>query len=227
MDKKLVAFFFLGQILSIASAGVAMLWSAGRIDWWPAWAVMAVWLVWFTVEDITLLRFNPGLMAERLIPPKDAKSWDSAILSILRLTQLARYIVAGFDQRYGWTNDFPLTAQIIALTVCVLSTALFFWAMISNAFFSQVVRIQFDRSHTVATGGPYRYVRHPAYISTILYELALSTLLASWWAIIIGGLCAILLILRTAFEDRTLQTELNGYADYSSQVRYRLIPGIW
>jgi protein-S-isoprenylcysteine O-methyltransferase Ste14 len=227
MDKKLVAFFFLGQILSIASAGVAMLWSAGRIDWWPAWAVMAVWLVWFTVEDITLLRFNPGLMAERLIPPKDAKSWDSAILSILRLTQLARYIVAGFDQRYGWTNDFPLTAQIVALTVCVLSTALFFWAMISNAFFSQVVRIQFDRSHTVATGGPYRYVRHPAYISTILYELALSTLLASWWAIIIGGLCAILLILRTAFEDRTLQTELNGYADYSSQVRYRLIPGIW
>jgi protein-S-isoprenylcysteine O-methyltransferase Ste14 len=227
MDKKLVAFFFLGQILSIASAGVAMLWSSGRIDWWPAWAVMAVWLVWFTVEDITLLRFNPGLMAERLIPPKDAKSWDSAILSILRLTQLARYIVAGFDQRYGWTNDFPLTAQIVALTVCVLSTALFFWAMISNAFFSQVVRIQFDRSHTVATGGPYRYVRHPAYISTILYELALSTLLASWWAIIIGGLCAILLILRTAFEDRTLQTELNGYADYSSQVRYRLIPGIW
>jgi protein-S-isoprenylcysteine O-methyltransferase Ste14 len=227
MDKKLVAFFFLGQILSIASAGVAMLWSAGRIDWWPAWAVMAVWLVWFTVEDITLLRFNPGLMAERLIPPKDAKSWDSAILSILRLTQLARYIVAGFDQRYGWTNDFPLTAQIVALTVCVLSTALFFWAMISNAFFSQVVRIQFDRSHTVATGGPYRYVRHPAYISTILYELALSTLLASWWAIIIGGLCAILLTLRTAFEDRTLQTELNGYADYSSQVRYRLIPGIW
>jgi protein-S-isoprenylcysteine O-methyltransferase Ste14 len=61
----------------------------------------------------------------------------------------------------------------------------------------------------------------------ILFELALSTLLASWWALIAGGLCAILLILRTALEDRTLQAELPGYADYARQVRYRLLPGIW
>jgi protein-S-isoprenylcysteine O-methyltransferase Ste14 len=99
--------------------------------------------------------------------------------------------------------------------------------MASNAFFSQVTRIQLDRGHTVIKGGPYRYVRHPAYISMILFELALSTLLASWWAIIAGGLCAVLFILRTDFEDRTLQTELTGYVDYSRQVRYRLIPGIW
>jgi protein-S-isoprenylcysteine O-methyltransferase Ste14 len=61
----------------------------------------------------------------------------------------------------------------------------------------------------------------------ILFELAMSTLLASWWAIIAGGLCAILLILRTALEDRILQTELTGYVGYARQVRYRLLPGIW
>jgi len=227
MNTKLIALYILDQILGIVGMGVALFWSAGRFDWWPAWAAIAVWLAFYTAMDILLLRFNPNLMAERLAPPKGAKTWDRAILSILRLTQLVRYILAGLDQRYGWTGGFPLAAQITGLTVCVLSYALLAWAMVSNTFFSQIVRIQSDRGHTVATDGPYRYVRHPAYIGMILFELAMATLLASWWAIIAGGLCAILLILRTALEDHTLQAELTGYADYARQVRYRLLPGIW
>ena len=227
MNTKLIALYILDQILSIAGMGVALFWSAGRIDWWPAWAAIAVWLAWFTAMDILILRFNPDLMAERLAPPKGAKTWDRAILSILRLTQLVRYILAGLDQRYGWTGDFPLAAQIAALTVCVLSYALLAWAMASNTFFSQIVRIQSDRSHAVATDGPYRYVRHPAYVGMIVFELAMSILLASWWALIASGLCAILLILRTALEDRTLQAELTGYINYARQVRHRLLPGIW
>ena len=181
MDTKLIALYILDQILSVVGMGVAVFWSAGRIDWWPAWAAIAVWLAFFTATDIIIFRFNPELMAERLAPPKGAKTWDRAILSILRLTQLVRYILAGLDQRYGWTGDFPLAAQIAALTVCVLSYALLAWAMASNTFFSQIVRIQSDRSHAVATDGPYRYVRHPAYVGMILFELAMSTLLASLW----------------------------------------------
>ena len=227
MDTKLIALYILDESLGIVGMGVALFWSAGRIDWWPAWAAIAVWLAFFTATDIIIFRFNPKLMAERLAPPKGAKTWDRAILSILRLTQLVRYILAGLDQRYGWTGDFPLAAQIAALTVCVLSYALLAWAMASNTFFSQIVRIQSDRSHAVATDGPYRYVRHPAYVGMIVFELAMSILLASWWALIASGLCAILLILRTALEDRTLQAELTGYVDYVRQVRHRLLPGIW
>jgi protein-S-isoprenylcysteine O-methyltransferase Ste14 len=227
MNKKTIALYFLDQFLSILGMGVALFWSAGRMDWWPAWAAIAVWLVWFTAMDIVILRFNPDLMAERLSPPKGAKSWDRAILSLLRLTQLARYILAGLDLRHGWTGNFPLAAQLAALAVCILSIALFTWALASNTFFSQIVRIQSERGHTVATGGPYRYVRHPSYLGLILFDLALSALFASWWALAAGGLCAILIILRTALEDRALQAELTGYADYARQVRYRLLPGIW
>lgn len=227
LNPKLVMLYFLGEILSLAGAGVAMFWSAGRIDWWSAWAVIGVWVVWFSAVDGIMLRFNPDLMLERMSPPRDAKAWDRAILSIVRLIELARYILAGLDQRYGWTVGFPLTAQIAALAVCLLSTPLFAWAIASNAYFSQVVRIQSDRGHAVAKSGPYRYIRHPGYTATILFELALSTLLASWWAIFAGGVCAILFILRTALEDRTLQAELAGYKEYARQVQYRLLPGIW
>jgi protein-S-isoprenylcysteine O-methyltransferase Ste14 len=61
----------------------------------------------------------------------------------------------------------------------------------------------------------------------IVFEVAMSTLLGSWWAILAGGLCSCLIIFRTALEDRTLQAELPGYAAYVRQVRYRLLPGVW
>jgi protein-S-isoprenylcysteine O-methyltransferase Ste14 len=79
----------------------------------------------------------------------------------------------------------------------------------------------------VVTSGPYHYIRHPAYIGAILIELAMPILLASWWALIPSLLSSILLIVRTALEDHTLQAELAGYTDYSRQVRHRLLPGIW
>jgi len=227
MNKKTIALHFLNDFLSLLGVGVVLFWSAGRVDWRPAWAVIIVWLVWFTAMDIIILRSNPDLMAERLSPPKGAKNWDRTILIILRLVQLVRYIIAGLDQRNDWTTSFPLTGQIAAITVCVLSSGLFSWAMASNTFFSQIVRIQADRGHAVATNGPYRFIRHPGYLGMILFDIGISALLASWWALVAGGLCAVLLILRTALEDRTLQAGLTGYEDYSHQVRYRLLPGIW
>jgi len=228
MDTKLIARYLIREALSLAGMGVALFWSAGRIDWWPAWAALAVMFVWIAGTAIVVLRLNPALLAERLGPRKGAKSWDTAIVSSLGLVTLVRYIVAGLDQRYGWTGDLPLAAQIAALAVCAVGYDLIFlWAIASNAFFSQIVRIQPERGQTVVTGGPYRYVRHPAYIGAILYELAVPVLLASWWAMIPSGLAAILLIFRTALEDRTLQAELAGYAEYVRRVRYRLVPGIW
>ncbi len=227
MDKRLIARYAIRETMGLVVTGVALFWSAGQMGWWPAWAALAVMLAWITATAIVILRINPGLLAERLGPRKGAKPWDTAIMSILGLTQLVRYIVAGLDQRHGWTGGLPLAAQIVALTVCVLGYALFVWAIAANAFFSQIVRIQPERGHTVATGGPYHYVRHPAYIGAILYELAVPILLASWWALIPSALGAILLILRTALEDRTLQAELTGYVDYARQVRHRLVPGIW
>jgi protein-S-isoprenylcysteine O-methyltransferase Ste14 len=148
-------------------------------------------------------------------------------MSLLGLIQLARYIVAGLDQRYSWTGGFPFAAQVAALVVCILGYALVVWATASNPFFSQIVRIQSERGHVVATGGPYHYLRHPAYLGAILFELAVPVLLASWWAFLLSLVNVLLIIFRTALEDRTLRAELAGYDDYARQVHHRLLPGIW
>jgi protein-S-isoprenylcysteine O-methyltransferase Ste14 len=227
MDTKLIARYSVRETMGLVIMGVALFWSAGRMAWWPAWACLAVTAAWVAATAVVILRTNPGLMAERLGPRKGAKPWDTAIMGALGLAQLARYIVAGLDRRYGWTGGLPLVAQIAALAVCALGYTPFVWATAANAFFSQIVRLQPERGHTVVTGGPYRYVRHPAYLGSILVELAVPILLASWWALIPSALNAILLILRTALEDRTLRAELAGYGEYADQVPYRLVPGIW
>ena len=225
--KMLAIRYAIDEVVSILGMAVALLWAAGRWDWWPAWAAIFFMLVWMTAQGVILLRTNPGLIVERLRPPKEAKAWDKVIVSACRLLQLARYILAGLDARYGWTAGLPLGAQAAALAVCCLGYGLFTWAMASNTYFSQVVRIQADRGHAVAMGGPYRYVRHPSYAGMILFELAMPTMLGSWPSLAVSAVCALLLVLRTALEDRTLHRELPGYADYAGRVRYRLAPGIW
>ena len=200
---------------------------AGRLDWVMGWALVGIMLAWSTATALVVIHRNPELLAERVGPRKGAKTWDMVILSIIGLATIARCIVAGLDQRFGWTTGISLPFQIAMLAVAVLGYALVVWATAANPFFSQVIRIQKERGHTVATGGPYRYVRHPGYVGTLLFELSVPVMLGSWWALIPGGLSALLSVVRTALEDKTLLDELDGYREYAEHTHYRLLPGIW
>ena len=100
-------------------------------------------------------------------------------------------------------------------------------SMRANAFFSTVSRIQNERGHRVATGGPYRVVRHPGYVGAAAFALGAPAVLGSWIAVPIGTLVAILVVVRTSLEDRMLRSELTGYAPYAQRVRWRLLPGVW
>jgi len=227
MNTKLILRYSIRETMGLVVMGVALFWSAGTLNWWQAWACLALVLAWIVGTATVILKNNPDMLAERLGPRKGAKSWDLAIMSLLGVLQLARYIVAGLDRRHEWSGDFWLIFQIIALIVCYAGYSLTVWATASNAFFSQIVRLQPERGQTVATGGPYRYLRHPAYTGSILCELATPVLLTSWWALGLSSVNVILLIIRTYLEDRTLQAELAGYADYTRRTRFRLLPGIW
>jgi protein-S-isoprenylcysteine O-methyltransferase Ste14 len=70
-------------------------------------------------------------------------------------------------------------------------------------------------------------MRHPGYAAGILTYLGTPLFLDSYWALLPAKGIAILMIVRTALEDRFLQEQLIGYRDYAGQVRYRLMPGVW
>jgi protein-S-isoprenylcysteine O-methyltransferase Ste14 len=61
----------------------------------------------------------------------------------------------------------------------------------------------------------------------ILQMLAAPLGLGTWWGLIPGSMSAVLYVIRTSLEDKTLQVDLPGYEEYSRQVRYRLVPGVW
>ncbi|MCH7498287.1 MAG: isoprenylcysteine carboxylmethyltransferase family protein [Candidatus Marinimicrobia bacterium] len=215
------------EYMGTALVGVFLFLAAGRIDWIMGWVLVGITFAWVSATAIILIPHSPDLLAERLGRLKGAKSWDVIIMSIVAAGTIGRLIVAGLDFRFGWSERIDLLFQVIAAVVAAVGYFLVTWATAVNAFFSQGVRIQKERGHHVVTGGPYRFVRHPGYVGTILFEVSVSIMLGSFWALAIGGLNALLFIIRTALEDRTLHTELDGYPDYAQQVSHRLLPGVW
>jgi protein-S-isoprenylcysteine O-methyltransferase Ste14 len=99
--------------------------------------------------------------------------------------------------------------------------------MFTNSFFSLAVRLQPDRKQKVVTSGPYAVVRHPGYTGGFLYLIFNGLALGSWWAILTAIPMLALTIRRTLLEDAMLRRGLEGYGEYATSVRYRLIPGIW
>jgi protein-S-isoprenylcysteine O-methyltransferase Ste14 len=201
--------------------------SVWKWNWWNGWVYLVEYLVFLAFNAFILLRGHKELVEERSQVGVGAKGWDKIIGLITGLGGIAILIISGLDERFAWPGMIPLWVQVTAFIVLGMSYPLFTWAMVSNRFFSTIVRIQKDRGHTVQTRGPYRFIRHPGYASLLVSYIMLPLALGSLWAcnpmlLLVGNL-----FLRTALEDRTLQNELEGYQDYAGRVRYRLIPGVW
>jgi len=204
--------------------------SANRLDWVMGWVFFGLLVVTSIVSRVAMLRKYPDLAAERArsLEAEDAKAWDKVLVPLVAIVgPMVTWAVAGLNVRFGWLPEVSPAVQIAAIAIVVLGYAFASWAMASNPFFSGTVRIQADRGHTVVSDGPYRIVRHPAYTGAFVSGLATPLLLGSWWALIPAGLTTVLLVVRTALEDRTLQEELDGYQEFARQVRYRLLPGVW
>lgn len=209
--------------------GASLFISSGHLNWVMAWAYLGVFLAGQCVIGLILIPNNQELVAERTQIERDTtRNWDRPLTGIVSLFgPVGILIVAGLDMRFGWSSSIPLVLQFVALAIAILGTLLTIWAMASNKFFYSFVRVQKDRGHTVATGGPYRYARHPGYAGGILFTLATPLLLGVLWPFIPAGLTVCAFVVRTAFEDQTLLEELDGYRDYAAWVRYRLLPGVW
>lgn len=206
----------------------AILFGASGSFWWDwAWLYLGICTAAVTVNAAILMRRSPDLVAERGRPGR-MPAWD-VVLSVAwsLATYVALPLTAGLDARLGWTGEVPAVLRCASAVAMVAGFALAGWAMVANAFFSTAVRIQTERGHTVCTTGPYRFVRHPGYVGFVVGTLATALLLGSLWALVPAAFAAALIVVRTAVEDRTLRAELGGYEEYTTRVRWRLVPGVW
>ncbi len=218
----------IAQVLGMFAVETAlMLAGAGRWDWLWAWVYVGILLLVLLGNGIFLLRGSAELLAERG-QPKEMRDWDKIVSFIwLAMSYLALPLLAGLDARFSWTGDLGLIWRVVGAVVLIVGYEVAIWAMQANAYFSTAVRIQSERGHTVCRNGPYRFVRHPGYIGFMLMPVGTAILLGSLWALLVALASAIPMVIRTALEDRVLQSELPGYREYAQEIRYRLVPGLW
>lgn len=201
--------------------------SAGHLDYWQGDIYVIIGLIMLLL-NYTVLRIDPELMEERSKPGENTKKWDKLILGLSLLMTIIMYIVAGLDSgRYHLSIDFPWSLYLIGIILTILGQLLFLIAQKQNKFFSSTVRIQKERSHTVCQTGLYKFVRHPAYMGSIIQLIGFPLLFGSLWSIIPISISIIITIVRTYLEDKTLRNELKGYIEYSGKTRFRLFPYIW
>jgi protein-S-isoprenylcysteine O-methyltransferase Ste14 len=197
--------------------------SAGRWDLPFAWALIG--LV-FASMVTTACVADKGLLRERAKPAPGGV--DRKMPLVMLPFYLGHFIVAGLDVgRYQWSGQIPVGFQIAGLCILACSMAVSLWAVSVNCFFSPVVRVQSERGHHVVKAGPYRWVRHPGYAAALTSILCSGPALGSWWAMLVLAPVCVIALRRAVIEDRYLHEHLEGYVEYASEVRYRLVPGIW
>jgi protein-S-isoprenylcysteine O-methyltransferase Ste14 len=203
--------------------------AAGTWRWPAAWWMLAICFGLTIAIARRVIRDDPALMEARLSWPvqRGQPLWDRVVLLTIIGLFPAWLVLMGLDAvRYRW-SVMPLWLQVVG----GLALAGSFWVsdrvFRANTFLAPVVRIQVERRHAVVSTGPYAVVRHPLYAGALLFLPAMALTLGSWWGVAGSGLLGVLIVVRTALEDRELRRRLPGYADYAARVRWRLIPGVW
>lgn len=171
-----------------------------------------------------LFRANEETLAQRSKTDTDSPLWDKILLLFLwLLNYFIVYLIAGFCEK-GEHLNFAFYSGI-ALTVIAawISTK----ATLANTFLESTARIQSDRNQTVCEAGPYRFVRHPAYCGLIINCIGLCLIFPYVGVWLCMAATAVIIIIRTALEDRMLMRGLSGYSEYAARTKYRLLPFIW
>lgn len=213
-------------VVTVVIVAALLFGTAGTLNWSRGWWFMAAFIVAMLVSVGILWRTNPEIFVARSRVQAGTKWWDYIFLVLIVGGLAALLPVAGLDYRFAWLQA-PDWLVVTGYPLFVLSFAGQIWPQATNRHFEPGVRIQTDRQHTVIDTGPYALVRHPGYVSGALLAISVALVLGSLVALLPAAIVIAALVMRTIIEDRTLQQELPGYADYVLRVRYRWVPGVW
>lgn len=226
VNLKLLAGQIVGMFVVIA---LALFLAAGSVAWPAGWAFLGLFFGFTVALSRWLLRHNPGLLTERMtgVGKPDQKTWDKVFYVVANVLFLAWLVLMPLDAvRFHW-SQVPGWLQIGGGLLLRCSFSLFFLIFRENTYLSPAVRIQAEREHTVVSTGPYRYVRHPMYATSIIFFVGTTLLLGSWYGLSLALLLVVGIAYRAVQEERALRAELPGYDEYMAQVTYRLIPYVW
>lgn len=196
---------------------------AGTFHWPNGWLLMGVLFIPMMVMGIVMFCSAPELLTKRL-KNKEERTTQKGVVALSGLLFIASFLVAAFNYRYHW-HTIPSIVPYIASIIFLIGYALYAEVLRENAWLSRTIEVQDNQS--VVSTGLYGIVRHPMYMATVLMYLAMPLVLGSLIAFGIMLLYIPIIIRRINDEEQLLNAQLNGYTEYCTQVRWRLIPYIY
>ena len=224
----MIAKLLLQNTVFVLVMGVLLFASAGTWHWPGAWTFLVISAALGPAFGFWLAKTDPALLAERMrLTARDEQpAADKKFVRAIVVTVVAWFVVMGIDRRLH-PSEASFVLQALGLAMYLLSMVCIMWVFRENSFAAPLVKVQAERGHHVISTGPYAWVRHPMYSSSMLFFIGVPLLLGSWWGVGMVPLFVVLFAIRMRIEERTLIAGLPGYADYRARVRYRLVPGLW
>jgi len=210
-------------ILGAILLGAMLFLPAWTVKYPGAWLFIAVLFGPMLILGISLFIKSPGLLEKRL-NNKEKEKAQKGVLALSGLMFPAGFVISALDFRFGWSY-VPMWAMIAAAALFLVGYGLYAEVMRENAYLSRTVEIQ--ENQKVISTGLYSVVRHPMYLATLLMFLPLALILGSLWGLIPFALYPVIIVIRIINEEKVLENGLDGYIEYKSKVKYRLIPFIW
>lgn len=211
--------FLLGVIL----VGLLVFLPAGTLSFLQGWLFMAVLFVPMFVAGMVMLIKNPDLLKSRL-DAKEKEKEQSTVVKLSGLMFVSGFIVAGLDFRFRWFT-LPLFVSLIAIVFFIFAYILYAEVLRENTYLSRTIKV--NENQKVVDTGLYGIVRHPMYSITLLLFLMMPLILGSLYAFIIFLAYPFIIVKRIKNEEEVLERELQGYKEYKTKVKYRLIPFVW
>ena len=213
-------------VLGVAGLGLLLFLPAGTLNYWQAWVLIAVFVLGSNAIGIYLSRYDPELLERRKQagPKAETRPAQKIIISVLIAALVGMLVLSALDYRFGW-SAVPALVSLAGDVLVALGIYITFLVVRENTFSGANIKVFKDQK--VISTGPYALVRHPMYIGTLLFTLAAPLALGSWWGFLPVLLVIPMLVWRIFDEEKLLNAELPGYADYTRKVRYRLVPLGW
>ena len=211
--------FLMGLVL----VGLLLFLPAGTLHYPCGWLLVAVLFVPMFIAGVVMLFRSPQLLEKRL-DAKEKEAEQKSVVALSGVMFIAAFVVAGLNFRYSWTV-MPSWAVWSAVAVFLLSYIMYAEVLRENAYLSRTIGVQ--ENQKVIDTGLYGMVRHPMYSATVLLFLSMPLVLGSLPSFVIMLVYIPLIAKRIRNEEAILLEGLNGYADYCSRVKYKIIPFIW
>ena len=223
MNAKLFFQAIVKFLIGLLLVGLLLFLPAGTFAYPQAWLLIGILFLPMFVAGLVMMRRNPELLRKRLNAKED-QAEQKTVIFLSGLMFLAAFLLAGLNFRFGWLV-LPVWVSWAAAVLFLLAYALYAEVLRENAYLSRTIEVQ--ENQKVIDTGLYGIVRHPMYMSTLILFLAMPLVLGSLISFIVMLAYLPIIAKRIRNEEQVLEEGLDGYREYKTRVRWKVIPFIW